>query len=80
MQIIHVGFLQIMQRHVEKQDVLYTHQLGCRAGDSMTLQCMRLAEHVTLYFGNNITDFLDIEKAFHNLASYIKFPIFIFQV
>jgi hypothetical protein len=38
-----------------------------QADHSMTLQCMRLADHITLNFNNNMSMaavFLDIEKAF----------------
>jgi hypothetical protein len=46
----------------------------------MTLQCMRLVDHVTLNFNNMSTAgvFLDIEKAFDttwNLAYYINYQI-----
>jgi hypothetical protein len=36
----------------------------------MTLQCMRLADHITLNFNNNMLTtivFLDIEKAFNTI-------------
>jgi hypothetical protein len=47
--------------------LLNASQLGFRARHSMTLQCMRLADHVTLHFNNNISTavvFLVIEKVF----------------
>jgi hypothetical protein len=43
------------------------NQFGLRAHHSTTLQCMRLADHVTLNFNNKIYTgavFLDIGKAF----------------
>jgi hypothetical protein len=42
-------------------------QFDIRACHSTTLQCMRLTDHVTLNFNNNMSTaavFLDIEKAF----------------
>jgi hypothetical protein len=59
--------LKIVQRHVEERDLLNTSQCGFRARHSTTLQCMRLVDHVTLNFNNNVSTaavFLDIEKAF----------------
>jgi hypothetical protein len=53
--------LKIVQRHIEES------QIGFRAYCSMTLQCMRLTDHVTLNFNNNMSTaaiFLNIEKAF----------------
>jgi hypothetical protein len=57
---------------------LNSSQFGFRADHSTTLQCMRLAEHVTLNFNNNMAKalvFLNIEKAFdttwHSALVYI---------
>jgi hypothetical protein len=59
--------LQIVQTHVGGMNLLTASQFGSRARHSITLQCMRLADHVTLNFNNKISTaavFLDIEKAF----------------
>jgi hypothetical protein len=58
--------LKIVQRHIEKRDLLNASQFGFRARHSMTLQCVRLTDHMTLNFNNNISMavvFFDIEKA-----------------
>jgi hypothetical protein len=42
-------------------------KFGFRADHSTALQCMRLADHITLNFNNNMSTaavLLDIEKAF----------------
>jgi hypothetical protein len=60
--------LKIVQRHNEKRGLHNASQFGCRARHSTTLQCMRLTDHVTLNFNNNLSTvavILDIEKAFH---------------
>jgi hypothetical protein len=47
--------------------LLNASQFGFHACHSTTLQCMRLVDHVTLHFNNNMSTaavFLDIEKAF----------------
>jgi hypothetical protein len=58
--------LQIVKRHNGERNLLNASQFGFRARHSTTLQCMRLADHVTLHFNNMSTAavFLDIEKAF----------------
>jgi hypothetical protein len=59
--------LKLVQRHIEETDLLNASQFGFRARHSTTLHCMRLADHVTLNFNNNMSTaavFLDIEKAF----------------
>jgi hypothetical protein len=59
--------LKIPQRHVETKKLLKANRFGFRTRHSTTLQCMRLADHVTLNFNNKMstaTVFLDIEKAF----------------
>jgi hypothetical protein len=61
--------ITIIQRHSEENNILNPCQFGFRARHSTTLQCMRLADHVTLNFNNNTSTavvFLDIEKAFDN--------------
>jgi hypothetical protein len=58
--------LKIVQRHTEERGLLKASQFGFRACHIMTLQCMRLVNHVTLNFINNMSlaaVFLDIEKA-----------------
>jgi hypothetical protein len=59
--------LEIVKRHLGENKLLNASQFGFRARHSTTLQCMRLADHVTLNFNNNMSTaavFLDIEKAF----------------
>jgi hypothetical protein len=57
--------LKIVQRHIGERGLLNANQFGFRACHSMTLQCTRLTDHVTLNFNNISTAavFLDIEKA-----------------
>jgi hypothetical protein len=58
---------EIAKRHIEERNLLNTSQFGFRARHGTTLQCMRLADHVTLHFNNNMSTaavFLDSEKAF----------------
>jgi hypothetical protein len=59
--------LEIAKRHIEERNLLNASQFGFRASHSTTLQCMRLEDHVTPHFNNNMATaavFLDIEKAF----------------
>jgi chemotaxis methyl-accepting protein methylase len=59
--------LRKIQKHIEKRNLLNTSQFGFRANHSTPLQCMKLTDHVTLNFNNNMSTpavFLDIEKAF----------------
>ncbi|PNF22596.1 hypothetical protein B7P43_G12673 [Cryptotermes secundus] len=59
--------LKFLRKHIEERDLLNASQFGFRARHSTTLQCMRLADHVTLNFNNKMSTaavFLDIEKAF----------------
>jgi hypothetical protein len=58
---------EIVQRHIGERNLLNASQFGFRARHSTTLQCMRLADHVTLHSNNNMSTaavFLDIKKAF----------------
>jgi hypothetical protein len=58
---------KIIHRHIEEKNLLNASQFGFRARHSTTLQCMRLTDHVSLNFNNNMSTaavFLDIEKAF----------------
>jgi hypothetical protein len=65
--------------------LLNASQFGFCANYSMTLQCIGLTDHVTLYFNNNMSTaavFLDIEKAFDTVWSwvcYINYPDWNFQ-
>jgi hypothetical protein len=59
--------LKIVQKHVEERGALNASQFGFHACHTMTVQCMRLTDHVTLNLNNNMSMaevFLDIEKAF----------------
>jgi hypothetical protein len=73
--------LKIVQRHIEERDVLKASQFGFRARHSTTLQCVRLTDHVTLKFNNNMSTaavFLDIEMTLRKhgtLACHINYLI-----
>jgi hypothetical protein len=57
--------LKIIQTHIEGRNWLNASQFDFRARHSTTLQCMRLADHMTLNFNNKLSTaavFLDIEK------------------
>jgi hypothetical protein len=59
--------LKTVQKHVEKNNSLKACQFGFHACHSTMFQCMKLMDHVTLNFNNNISTavvFLDTEKAF----------------
>jgi hypothetical protein len=59
--------LEIVKRHIGERNLLDVSQFGFRARHSTTLQCMMLADHVTLHFNNNMSTAavcLDNEKAF----------------
>jgi hypothetical protein len=59
--------IQIVQRHLDKNNLLNSSQYGFRGRHNTTLQCMRLTDHITMNFSNNMSTaavFLDIEKAF----------------
>jgi hypothetical protein len=58
--------LKVVQKPIEDRGLLNASLFGFRACHSTTLQCLRLADHVTLNFNNNISAaavFLDIGKA-----------------
>jgi hypothetical protein len=64
---IETVILKMAQIHIEVRDVLDASQFGFCAQHSTTLQCMRLKDHVTLIFNNNMSAAvvpLDYEKAF----------------
>jgi hypothetical protein len=44
----------MVQSYIEVRQLLNAGQFGFRAGNSTTLQCMRLTDHVTLNLNNNI--------------------------
>jgi hypothetical protein len=46
---------KIVRRHLEINNLLNASRFGFRARQSMTLQCMRLTDHVTFNFNNNMT-------------------------
>jgi hypothetical protein len=59
--------LQLLQKPIEEKGLLNAIQFDFRTRHSTTLQCMRLTDHVTLNFNNEMSTavvFLDIEKAF----------------
>jgi hypothetical protein len=59
--------LKIVQRHTEERGLFNACQFVFCARHSTTLQHMKLMEHVTLNFNNNLSIaavFLDTEKAF----------------
>jgi hypothetical protein len=57
--------LKIIKRHIEGKNLLNANQFRFSEGHSTALQCMWLADHVTLNFNNKMptaTVFLDIES------------------
>jgi hypothetical protein len=67
-------FGEIIKKIVRKRfiisNLINVSQFGFRARHSMTLQRMRLTDHVIIHFNSNIctaTAFLDIEKAFDTI-------------
>jgi hypothetical protein len=57
--------LKIFQRLIEERGLLNASQFDFRACHSMTLQCMKLMDHLTVHFSNDMPTaavFLDIEK------------------
>jgi hypothetical protein len=59
--------LKLLQKHIDERGLFNAIQFVFRARHSTTLQCMRLADHVTLNFNNTMSTaavFLDIEKSF----------------
>jgi hypothetical protein len=60
--------LRTIQKYIEKRNLLNASQFGFQAAHSTTLQCMRLADHATLNFNNNMSTaavVLDFKKAFN---------------
>jgi hypothetical protein len=57
--------LNIVKKHIDEKGLLNAGQFEFRGCNSTTLQCMRLTDHVTLNFNNNMSTaavFLDMEK------------------
>jgi hypothetical protein len=60
--------LRTIQKHTGERNLLNASQFGFRADHGATLQCMKLADQVTLNFNNKMSTaavFLDIGKAFN---------------
>jgi hypothetical protein len=58
---------RIVQRHLVTNNLLNASQFGFLARHNTTMRCMRLMDHITMNFNNNMSTaavFLDIEKAF----------------
>jgi hypothetical protein len=69
--------LQIVQKHIREKHLLNASQFGFRARHSTTMQCMSVADHVTLNVNNKTSTaavFLDIEKAFDSTWHSISCP------
>jgi hypothetical protein len=59
--------LQFVQKHTGGKNLLNASKFGFRARHSIALQCMRLADHVTLNLNNKMSTaavFLNTQKAF----------------
>jgi hypothetical protein len=59
--------LKTIHRHIAKINLLNASQFGFRVRHTMTLQCMRLTDNVSLNFNKNMSTaavFLDIGEAF----------------
>jgi hypothetical protein len=62
------SYFRNCKKDIGEINLLDASHFGFRARHSTTLQCMKLADHVTLHFSNNMSTaavFLDIEKAFY---------------
>jgi hypothetical protein len=62
------NILRTIQKHTKERNSINASQFAFRADHNMTLQCMRLADHVTVNFKNNMSTaavFLHIEKTFN---------------
>jgi hypothetical protein len=67
--------LTIIQKHNEERNLLNASQSDFRADHSKILQCMRLADHVTLKINNSMlmaAVFLDIVKAYDTTWHYVN--------
>ncbi|PNF38110.1 hypothetical protein B7P43_G15356, partial [Cryptotermes secundus] len=71
--------LKFLRKHIEERGLLDASQFGFRACHSKTLQCKRLADHMTLNFNNKMSTaavFLDIKKAFNTTwHSYLLYKL-----
>jgi hypothetical protein len=47
--------LGTIEKHTEERNLPNASQFGFRADHSTTLQCVRLADHITLNFNNNMS-------------------------
>jgi hypothetical protein len=59
--------LRTVQKYIEEKNLLNASWFGFLVDHSPTLQCMRLADHISLKFNNIMSTaaaFLDIEKSF----------------
>jgi hypothetical protein len=59
--------LKVLQKHIEERGLPNASQFYFRARHSTTLECVKLADHVTLNFNNRVSMAavsLDVEKAF----------------
>jgi hypothetical protein len=59
--------LKIVESHIKKTGLLNESQFGFRARYSMAIECMRLTDHVTINYYNDMSTadvFLHTEKAF----------------
>jgi hypothetical protein len=59
--------LKIVQKHIQERGLLNASHFGFSALHSTTLRFMRLTDHVTLNYNNNMSTaamFMDIEKTF----------------
>jgi hypothetical protein len=56
---------KIVQRHIGERGLLNTKECVFRASHNTTLQCMRLMDHVTLNFNNNMS----------TTAVFLEYPI-----
>jgi hypothetical protein len=75
---------KIIQKYIDANNLLNANQFVFRVSHSTTFQCMRLTDHITLSFNNNMSTaavFLDIESAFDTtwhtglLYKIAKFPV-----
>jgi hypothetical protein len=66
--------LEIVKIHIGERNLLNASQFDFRARYSMTMQCMRLADYVTLNFNNNMSTaavFLDIDMRLSKFRTFM---------
>jgi hypothetical protein len=64
----------MIKRHIEGRNLLNASKFDFRARSSTTLQCMKLGDHMTPNFCNEMSTaavFLDNEKAFHTAWDHL---------